>query len=402
MIKKLRFRFILVSLLSILFVLAATMSAINIYNYSKIEKDAEVTLNQAINNGFNDEPMMDGPGGQDKGPRDNRLIGNHYFVVSFNEDGSINQENFKHIFSINEAYGRELAFDVFNGSKNKGKLDYLRYKKDTQSNLTYVAFVDIREQYNTANNFLITSSIVSSISYVVLAGLIVLASFLVFKPTEESYKKQKRFITNASHELKTPLTIISTDLEIIEMDNGKSEWTESIKDQVDRLTKMTNQLVTLSKMDEEDFKNYPFEDFSLTDLAKQCIESFLPSFEKQGLILETNVEDGINYHGNKYLLDELFYIFLDNALKYTKDNEKACVYMKKASKNRINLTFSNDIEENSEVDVNQLFDRFYRSPNVKKSGSGIGLSIAGEIIRLHKGKVSAKIENNQIIFNILL
>ena len=76
--------------------------------------------------------------------------------------------------------------------------------------------------------------------------------------------------------------------------------------------------------------------------------------------------------------------------------------MKKASKNRINLTFSNDIEENSEVDVNQLFDRFYRSPNVKKSGSGIGLSIAGEIIRLHKGKVSAKIENNQIIFNILL
>ena len=402
MIKKLRFRFILVSLLSILFVLAATMSAINIYNYSKIEKDAEVTLNQAINNGFNDEPMMDGPGGQDKGPRDNRLIGNHYFVVSFNEDGSINQENFKHIFSINEAYGRELAFDVFNGSKNKGKLDYLRYKKDTQSNLTYVAFVDIREQYNTANNFLITSSIVSSISYVVLAGLIVLASFLVFKPTEESYKKQKRFITNASHELKTPLTIISTDLKIIEMDNGESEWTESIKDQVDRLAKMTNQLVTLSKMDEEDFKNYPFEDFSLTDLAKQCIESFLPSFEKQGLILETNVEDGINYHGNKYLLDELFYIFLDNALKYTKDNEKACVYMKKASKNRINLTFSNDIEENSEVDVNQLFDRFYRSPNVKKSGSGIGLSIAGEIIRLHKGKVSAKIENNQIIFNILL
>ena len=402
MIKKLRFRFILVSLLSILFVLAATMSAINIYNYSKIEKDAEVTLNQAINNGFNDEPLMDGPGGQDKGPRDNRLIGNHYFVVSFNEDGSINQENFKHIFSISEVYGRELALDVFNGSKIKGKLDYLRYKKDTQSNLTYVAFVDIREQYNTANNFLITSSIVSSISYVVLAGLIVLASFLVFKPTEESYKKQKRFITNASHELKTPLTIISTDLEIIEMDNGKSEWTESIKDQVDRLTKMTNQLVTLSKMDEEDFKNYPFEDFSLTDLAKQCIESFLPSFEKQGLILETNVEDGINYHGNKYLLDELFYIFLDNALKYTKDNEKACVYMKKASKNRINLTFSNDIEENSEVDVNQLFDRFYRSPNVKKSGSGIGLSIADEIIRLHKGKVSAKIENNQIIFNILL
>ena len=402
MIKKLRSRFILVSLLSILFVLAATISAINIYNYSKIEKDSEITLNQAIEDGFNDAPMMDGPGGQNKGPRDNRLVGNHYFVVAFNEDGSINQSSFNHIFSITDEYGKQLATDVYNGNKIKGKIDYLRYKKEIQNNLTYVAFVDIREQYDTANNFLVTSLIVSSISYVVLAGLIVLASFLVFKPSEESYKKQKRFITNASHELKTPLTIISTDLEIIEMDNGKSEWTESIKDQVQRLTKMTNQLVTLSKMEEEDFKNFPFEEFSLTDLSKQCVESFLPSFEKQQLTLETDIDEDIKYSGNKYLIDELFYIFLDNSLKYAKENGKVCVFVKKGSKNRINLTFSNDIEDNSEIDTNQLFERFYRSPNTKQTGSGIGLSIASEIVRLHKGKVSAKLDNNQIIFNIVL
>ena len=402
MIKKLRFRFILVSLLSILFVLSCTMSAINIYNYAKVEKDGNITLSQAIENGFNDEPFMGGPNDQDRGPRDNRLIGNHYFVVLFNSDGSIKQSDFKHIFSLNPAYGEQLAKDVYNGSAEKGKIDYLRYKKETKTDGTYVAFVDLREPIETANNFLVTSIIVSSISYLVLAGLIVLASLLVFKPSEESYKKQKRFITNASHELKTPLTIISTDLEIIEMDNGKSEWTESIKDQVNRLTTMTNQLVTLSKMDEEDIKNYPFEDFSLTDLAKQCIESFTPAFKKQGLDFANEVEEGVKYHGNKYLVDELFYIFLDNALKYTKDNGKVCISIKKANKNRINLLFLNDVEENNQIDVDQLFDRFYRSPNVKKSGSGIGLSIANEIVRLHKGKVSAKVENNQISFSVLL
>ena len=402
MIKKLRFRFILVSLLSILFVLSSTIGAINIYNYTKIERDSEVTLNQAINNGFDDEPMMDGPAQQDKGPRENRLIAERYFVVSFNSDGSINQSNFKHIFSVSDTYGKQLATDVYNGSQTKGKIDYFRYKKEIKNDLTFVAFVDVREQYDTARNFLVTSVVVSSISYLVLVALIVVASFLVFKPSEESYKKQKRFITNASHELKTPLTIISTDLEIIEMDNGKSEWTESIKDQVNRLTTMTNQLVTLSKMDEEDMKNYPFEDFSLTDLAKQCIESFSPSFKKQEFDLSCDVEEGIKYHGNKYLIDELFYIFLDNALKYSKKNGKVSIFVKKAGKNRINLLFLNDIEENNGVDVDQLFDRFYRSPNAQKTGSGIGLSIAQEIVRIHKGKIDAKIENNQIIFSILL
>ena len=403
MIKKLRFRFILVSLLSILFVLSSTIGAINIYNYTKVENDSEITLNQAIQNGFNDEPMMGGPEQeQNRGPRENRLIAERYFVVSFNSDGSINQSNFKHIFSISESYGTHLALDIFNGEKETGKIDYLRYKKESKDSLVYVAFVDIKEQYDTANRFLTTSLIVSSISYIVLAGLIVLASFLVFKPSEESYKKQKRFITNASHELKTPLTIISTDLEIVEMDNGKSEWTDSIRDQVNRLTMMTNQLVTLSRIDEDDLKNYPFEDFSLTNLVKECIDSFSPSFEKQHLLLNSDIENNTNYYGNKYLIDELFYIFLDNALKYAKDNGKVNVFVKKASKNRVNLTISNDIENDSDIDVNQLFDRFYRSPNAKKPGSGIGLSIANEIVKLHKGKISAKMGNHQIIFSILL
>ena len=99
----------------------------------------------------------------------------------------------------------------------------------------------------------------------------------------KSYKKQKAFITNASHELKTPLTIISTDLELVEMDNGKSEWTESIHDQVMRLNTMTKQLVTLSRLDEGNASNYPFAEFSLSKLASESVDSFAPTFKSKQL-----------------------------------------------------------------------------------------------------------------------
>ncbi len=400
MIKKLRFRFILVSLLSILFVLSATIGAINIYNYSKVEQEGEVSLNQIIDKGFNNEPFQGGPGGPG-GRDDNRVFSEIYFLISFDNDGNVKQSDFKHIFAISETQGIELATDVFNGNVTKGKYYDYRYKKANKNSETYVAFVDIKNRLDGARDFLTSSIVVSSISYLALAGLIVLASFIVFKTSEESYKKQKRFITNASHELKTPLTIISTDLEIIEMDNGKSEWTESIRDQINRLTNMTNQLVTLSKIDEEDKNNYPFEEFSLTSLANQCLETFAPSFDKQELNLTYKIEEDVIYHGNKKLIDELLYIFLDNALKYAKEKGNVSVEVKKNNKN-INISFTNDIDENSQIDVKQLFDRFYRSPDVKKSGSGIGLSIASEIIRIHKGNIKAKVIDNQIIFEITL
>ena len=406
MIKKLRFRFILVSLLSVLFVLSSTIGAMNIYNYTNVESDANTTLVRIIDNGFREDIMPkaqnQNEGQPPEGDPGRNILNEMYFIVAFNSDGSISKYDYQHIFSIGDSECEQLATSVYNGKASKGKNGNLRFKKEVRSDATYVAFVDIKQKLDDVGVFLRISIVVSLISYIVLAGLIVFASFLVFKPTEESYKKQKRFITNASHELKTPLTIISTDLEIVELDHGKSEWTESSRDQINRLTQMTNQLVTLSKIDEEDMKNYPFEDFSISELINHCVETFLPSFEKQGLSLSHDVSDGINYHGNKYLIDELFYILFDNALKYTKENGKVAIFLKNTDKNRINFVISNDIDADSQIDVEQLFDRFYRSPDNKKTGSGIGLSIAQEIVRLHKGEIKAKIENNQIVFSISL
>ena len=307
-----------------------------------------------------------------------------------------------HVFSINEEDGKALATEIYNLGSYSGQVKDFQYSREKRKNNTYIAFIDIHERMNNFYGFLRSSIGVSVISYSVLAALIVMASFFVFRTSEESYRKQKAFITNASHELKTPLTIISTDLEIIEMDNGKNEWTESIHDQVNRLSSMTNQLVILSKLDENDLKNYPFEDFSLTKLANECVEAFLPTYQKNNYHFAKNIEDNLGMHGNRYLINELFYIFFDNALKYTKKDGEIGIRVNKGSK-KATIVFYNDVPENHQIDTNLLFERFYRSPNSnKKEGSGIGLSIAKEIVELHKGKITAQIKDNKIIFTVIL
>lgn len=398
MIKKLRIRFILVALLSILLVLSATIGAINIHNYVQIENEAQNSLSLVIDQGLNNGGPT--PGGSPHGPNDN-LMQSHYFLVSFDDSGTISNSDFKHIFSINEEDGKNMASDIYNGKANKGSIDNnYRYLKENRGNYTYVAVIDVKEKLDSFNNFLISSIVISSISYALIAALIVISSHVVFKTSEESYQKQKSFITNASHELKTPLTIISTDLEIIEMDHGKDEWSESIRDQVSRLTKMTNQLVTLAKLDEGNLSNYPFTDFSLSSLAEECADAFKATFNKNSLSFNVAIKKDINMTGNNYLINELIYIFLDNALKYAKANGQVDFAITN-TKNKVEILFANDLQDDYEIDVKLMFERFYRSPSAnKKEGSGVGLSIAKEIINLHKGKINVEVINHKIYFHI--
>ena len=397
MIKKLRRKFILISMFSVLFVLSITVSAINISNYAVIENNAKTALSEIIQQGTDDDMGM--------GPHGNRvdLRQEHYFVVSFKSDGEIEKINNRQMFMLSENECKELATQVFNNSLKGGKYKTFRFTKQTKiDNLTYVAFVDIKERLDNFNNFLLVSCLISFGSYLVLFGLILVGSKIVFKPTEEAYKRQKRFITNASHELKTPLTVISADLDLIEMDKGKDEWSESIRDQIKRLNEMTNQLVTLSKFEEEDKSRFPFEDFSVNEVCKKAVETFSPSFKNKGIKFAYNITGNITMYGNKRLIDELIYIFLENSLKYTGGENKGSYFVvSKNSKGKIEFRFSNTIDKDDEVDINQISERFYRSPSSKVEGSGVGLSIAQEIIKLHKAKMKVDKNVHTISFIII-
>lgn len=374
-----------------------TIGSINISNYVVIENNAQNSLREIIDKG----PRPDeGPGSPGGAP--NKLKQEHYFVVSFNSDGSIKETDNRQMFILTKGECEELATKVYNNELSGGKYESFRYSKITKNDgITYVGFVDMKERLDSFNNFLLVSSLVSLGAYIVLIGLIIIASRIAFKSSEEAYKKQKRFITNASHELKTPITIISADLDLIEMDNGKNEWSDSIRDQLKRLTEMTNQLVTLSKLEEDDPTRFPFDDFSVNEVCGNVIESFSPLFKKGNIRFSYNITGKFTMYGNKNLIDELIRLFLDNSLKYTGgDNKSSYFTVSENAKGKIEFRFSNTIDKDDEVDIKQIMERFYRSPSNKKEGSGVGLSIAQEIINLHKGKIAAEKNASTINFTI--
>lgn len=411
MLKELKRKFILISMISVFFVLAFTIGAINLSNYIVIENEASRYLTEVIRHGPEESRIDEGGSGEempsggerkeDHNPNDN-LRSLHYFIAVFDEAGTITEYNYEQMFRMSETECTDLVTKVYSNELNGGKYQTYRYQKETKENgLTYVAFVDIKEKLDDFNNFLLSSSLISIGAYLALLALIVVASNIAFKPSEEAYKKQKKFITNASHELKTPLTIISTDLDLIEMDSGKSEWSESIRDQVMRLTVMTNQLVDLSKLDEGESTNYPFSDFSINEVCNKAIKSFSDSFKKEKIKFAYNITGNLTMYGNKHLIDEMIYIFLYNSLKYSGGEQKSSYFtVSENSNGKIEFRFSNTLDKDDEVDAKQILERFYRSPSNKKEGSGIGLSIAKEIINLHKGKIKVDKNSNTIAFTI--
>ena len=406
MLKKLKRKFILISMLSVFFALATTIAAINISNYAVIETNSREVLTEVINVGTNDTPPGVFRKPHQEGempPQEGKLHENSFFICVYDQDGILKKFNYNHVFELNEDQCKDLSLKVLNNQIKGRKYGYFRFSKETKNDgLTYVAFVDLKLELDNAKNFLLLSSLISLGAYGVFIGLILIGSNIAFKPSEEAYKKQKKFITTASHELKTPLTVISADLDILEMDNGKSEWSDSIRNQVERLTKMTKQMVELSRLEEGDSSNYPFEDFSVNEICDKAIKEFEPSFKKEKIIFSSNITEGLIMYGNKYLIDDLIYIFLDNSLRYTGGENKSSNFeVSRASKGKIEFRFSNTLNKNDELDVKQIMERFYRSPSNKKEGSGIGLSIAEEIINKHDGKIKVEKNNSMISFVII-
>lgn len=215
------------------------------------------------------------------------------------------------------------------------------------------------------------------------------------KPIKDSYNKQKRFLTDIMHEIKTPLAIIETDTEVVEIDYGKNDWTKSIKKQINYLKDLLDELVTLLKMDEHS-EVLKISRVNVSELLENSITGFEPLFNKKGIILNLMCEDKIEINSNKESIEKLISIILENALKYTSGENKISVVLKKVSK-KILFEVENSMKDIVEGNHEEFFDRFYRSDlsrNSELGGHGIGLSMAKEIVAQNKGQIKAFSKNN--------
>ena len=411
MIKKLRFRFIFITIISLLIVLSSIMTVVNIVNYSKVRDYADDILAFLSTNGGRfdmpekpspDFPSMNKPSPEHRPepmPEDATVetpYETRYFTVTYG--GSISAD-ISHIAKFSEGEAIAMGNKVIASGESNGYEGNYRFL--VNENKTRVIFVDCTRQLKTAKNFLIVSILSSIGGTLCVFILLFIFSKRAVAPIVESYEKQKRFITDAGHELKTPLTIISANNELSEITSGKNEYSDAIAKQVSRMNLMVKNLSLLATIDEKSNESKKTT-FPISSLCEEICDLFVPVFSSEGKRLEVEIKSSEDYFGNRSLINQLLLIILENASKYSLSYAK--LTLAKIGK-RISIALSNDCSNLKNGSLNRVFERFYRSDDARASsieGSGIGLCIAREIVDLHCGEISALGQDNIFTLKIIL
>lgn len=405
MIQKLQRKFIIVSMLSTLLVLTVIISAINILNYKKIVGDADFILHILSENNGRFPKMEFAPDQKTPAPpRTEHPFSEHispelpyesrYFSVILDKNANILSIDTGQIAAIDTNTASQYALEVWETGKTSGFwADYRYLRQDTRDRIC-LTFLDQGRSLSTFRSFLLSSILVSILGLASVLFLVLIFSKIVMRPVSESYEKQRQFITDAGHEIKTPLTIIDANAEIIEMEYGENEWLQGIRKQTLRLASLTNDLIYLSRMEEQ--KNQLQKiNFSLSDLIEETVLSFQALADTQKKSFSLNITPLLSLFGDEAAIRQLVSILLDNALKYSKEHSQITVNLQKKGKT-IQFSVCNETESISKEHLSKLFERFYRtdaSRNSETGGYGIGLSIAKAIVYAHKGKISASSEH---------
>lgn len=240
------------------------------------------------------------------------------------------------------------------------------------------------------------------VALILFFGISVLIARWTTNPIEKSWTKQREFVADASHELKTPLTVIDANIDVVLNNKDKTiesqdKWLRNIKEETSSMSALVNDLLNIAKSDAGKTKFEPCE-FNLSDTVENLVLGFeLIAFEK-GKTLSSDIAENINYVGDKDSIKQLIKILLDNAVKYSAEHGNIFVELKKTEKHKIYLVVSNDGELIGEEDRKRIFERFYRTDKSRArvtGGSGLGLSIAKDIVEQHKGTIKAEIIDNK-------
>ena len=400
-ISRLRFKLIAVSMAVTLLILGLIVGGINFINFKKIIDNADTTIDYLANNYNTEETRPEPPdeegGGDGFRPFDDGIspevkFESRYFVVSFDSEGNVASSDTKHVFAVSEEDSIKIAKKIYNGSSDRGFYRNYRYAKISLNGYNAVMCLDVYNGLSSANYFLIVSLSASFIGWITVFIIVLAFSKRIIAPVSKSYERQKRFISDAGHEIKTPLAIIEADIGVMEINEGENEWLDDIKIQVRRLARLTNDLIHLSKLDEGK-DSLKFIDFSVSDLAKETVTSFTGLATVNNKKLEANIQPNLTLKGDTESIRELLTILLDNAVKYSTGDGNIRLEIKKKN-GHIIIETSNSAKNLTNENAEHLFDRFYRadeSRNSETGGHGIGLSMAKAIVEAHKGKISAEV-----------
>lgn len=438
MLKKMRWHFILAAMAAVFIMLVVVLAGINVWNYHNTASHADQRIQEIYTfeagNGTdaagemgptagasqNSEippvnaantsnpptgqtetlpPVFPGPG-QERDPE--APYTTRFFLVKLDENEEITKVSTDFIASVTQEEAEEYARNILNGKRKKGYYKNYRFQILSDNNGKIVIFLNCSMELHSAWNVLLISCLMGIVCFFIVFLLVLLLSRRAMKPYIRNMERQKRFITDASHEIKTPLTSIATSVDVIEMEHGTDEWTDNIHKQTAKMSRMVADLVTLSRLDEEN----PFPEkieFSLSDAVWEVAEPFASLAKAQGKAYTQRIEENLTLCGNPDSIRQLISILLDNALKYSDEHGSIRLDVYKVhGKTKIEV-FNTCILEDTK-NLSRLFDRFYRpddSRSQKTGGTGIGLSIAQAVAEAYGGKIKVHSKDGKsILFQV--
>lgn len=319
-----------------------------------------------------------------------------FFQVYFDESGEFSKADTDFISEISQETAKEYAEEVADKKRQRGWYKNYRYKKYEINGNKAIIFINGSMFRSTMGTYLFSTMSVFIIGSIAVLLLIIFISKTAVKPVAESYEKQRQFVTDANHELKTPLTLILANADIAESEIGQNEWISDIRSEGLRMSSLVNQLVTLSRMDEYDDKS-DFQELCISDCIKDAVMDFTELAEMKGKEIVSDIAENVYICGNEIQIRQLMSILLDNAVKYCDENGSIEVILKK-KKSPI-LLISNTYKDVDQLQLGKLFDRFYRDDQARTAGTGfgVGLSIAQSITEHHHGTIKAEKRGEVVI-----
>ncbi len=400
MLRLLKIRFILLAVISMTVTLTVAFTAVNITLRVRLAEKTDSIIEFLYKNDGS-FPII---------PRDEQSALFHdeipfqtRYISAVLTDNEINGADYSHI-AINKIQDITVQIkEIARCGKDKGYYGDYRFGCFEYNGGLMVIAVDCKQDLNILHT-LLTITLVTIISCIIAVLIIlIVVSGRIIKPFEENRQKQRRFITDAGHELKTPIAVIQSNAEVMEMIDGGSKWIDNIKAQTARMSTLVKGLIELSKMDEQVISEKEKQRIILTEIVSNSIEAFSASAQTKNIELETHIQPNVAVMGDLEDIVRLVGILLDNAIKYTDDRKKIEVKLTQKSKKAV-LTVSNTCKGLDKDSVKKFFDRFYRSDSSRNSdtgGYGIGLSMAQMIVQNHKGKLSVVYtEDERIVFTI--
>ncbi|EGG40974.1 HAMP domain-containing sensor histidine kinase [Streptococcus sp. 27098_8_134] len=411
MFRKLKIRFILLASAAIVCILLTMIAVLNSVRFLQTNGEIQAVLNiLSANNG--DFPSVEETAESLQNDRItiDTIYQYRYFSVVYKEDKTLYSTNLDHLSNLSKEQALSYANKVIKNSRSSGVFkvgsQFYSYQitQDSKTKRYLLVVLDSTNSLESRNDFFWLSIQLCFYSFIFFVLVVSGFSNFAIRPYIKNYENQKRFITNAGHELKTPLAIISANTELQELMTGENEWTESTKDQVKRLSNLINQMVVLARLEEQ--PDVTLVDVNFSEVVKKVAGNFKSVIEKAGKKYEIKLQEDIHVKATEDELYELVSILIDNACKYCDEDGQIFVTLTKAKRGkRARLTVANSYADGKNVDYSRFFDRFYRedeSHNQKQPGYGIGLSMAESLVRIFKGRIWVSYKKGLIGFTVLL